>query len=252
MCEYSTALKVGTTQLALELIARGVAPALELEQPVAAVKQLSRDQDLKATVRRKDGSTITGLDIQEQYYLAAEKQLTGTDAETDWIIREWAATLRLLTGDRRQLVGRLDWVTKLWLLETFMQEEKIGWDDPWLASLDLEYHNVNPDRGLFLGIEAEGKAWRMTSEQDVESALVAGPSDTRGGIRGLCVRRFPDQIKSMQWERIQFSGGLLPRTLEMGDLFEPEAVQACAKMFERAVSPMDALNEWNSNKESRS
>ena len=56
----------------------------------------------------------------------------------------------------------------------------------------------------------------------------------------------------MQWERIQFSGGLLPRTLEMGDLFEPETVQACAQVFERAVSPLDALNEWNREKESRS
>jgi proteasome accessory factor A len=111
---------------------------------------------------------------------------------------------------------------------------------------------VNPDRGLFLGIEAEGKAWRMTSEQDIESALVVGPADTRGGIRGLCIRRFPDQIKSMQWERIQFSGGLLSRTLEMGDLFETQAVQACAKIFECAASPLDALNEWNRDKESRS
>jgi Pup amidohydrolase len=245
-------LKVGTTQLVLELIARGAALALELEQPVTAVKQLSRDQNLKAAVRQKNGSTITGLDIQERYYLAAEKHLAGADAETDWILREWAATLRLLTGDRRQLVGRLDWVTKLWLLETFMQEERIGWDDPWLASLDLEYHNVSSDRGLFLGLEAEGKAWRMTSEQDVESALVAGPADTRAGIRGLCIRRFPDQIKSMQWERIQFSGVLLPRTLEMGDLFEPEAVHACSKVFERANSPFDALKEWNREKESRS
>jgi proteasome accessory factor A len=92
----------------------------------------------------------------------------------------------------------------------------------------------------------------MTTEQDVESALLAGPADTRAGIRGLCIRRFPDQIKSMQWERIQFSGGLLPRTLEMGDLFEPQAVQACAQIFESAASPIDALNVWNKEKESRS
>jgi Pup amidohydrolase len=251
MCEYATALKVGMTQLVLELIGRGVAPVLELEHSVTAVKQLSRDQNLKVAVRRKNGGTITGLDIQEQYCLAAEKHLAGTDAETDWILREWAATLRLLTGDRRQLVGRLDWVTKLWLLETFIQEERISWDDPWLASLDLEYHNVNPNRGLFLGLEAEGKVWRMTSAQDVESALVAGPIDTRAGIRGLCIRRFPNQIKSMQWERIQFSGGLLPRTLEMGDLFAPQAVQACAQIFESAASPMDALDAWNREKESQ-
>src|SRR3990172_5515238 len=82
MCEYATALKVGTTQLALELIGRGAAPALDLENSVAAVKQLSRDQNLKATVRQTNGSTITGLDIQEQYYLAAQKYLAGADAET--------------------------------------------------------------------------------------------------------------------------------------------------------------------------
>ena len=252
MCEYSTALKVGTTQLVLDLVACDAAPAVELEHPVTAVKQLSRDPNLKAAVRCKNGSTITGLDIQEQYYLAAETHLAGVDRETDWILHEWAVTLGLLRGDRRQLVGRLDWVTKLWLLETFMQEERIGWDDPWLASLDLEYHNVNLDRGLFLALEAEGKTWRLTSDQDIESALTTGPADTRGGIRGLCIRRFSDQIKSMQWERIQFSGGLLPRTLEMGDLFAPEAVQTCMQIFAHAASPVDALKTWNTRKESRS
>ena len=57
-----------------------------------------------------------------------------------------------------------------------LREEHIGWDDPWLASLDLEYHNVNPERGLYLGLEAEGKAWRMTVEADVQAALSNGPS----------------------------------------------------------------------------
>ena len=68
MCEYATALKVGTTQLALELIARDRAPVLELEQPVTAVKQMSRDPNLKATVRlRGPAATFTGVEIQERY-----------------------------------------------------------------------------------------------------------------------------------------------------------------------------------------
>ena len=151
--------------------------------------------------------------------------------------------------DRSQLVGKLDWVTKLWLLETFVREERIGWDDPWLASLDLEYHNVNPERGLYRGLEAEGKAWRLASEEDIQQALSAGPSDTRGGLRGLCVRRFPDQISQMQWERIRFSGGWRPLTLDMGDLFDPTDVQICAALFENADSPADALAAWNTRKE---
>ncbi|HET7437966.1 MAG TPA: proteasome accessory factor PafA2 family protein, partial [Nitrospira sp.] len=161
----------------------------------------------------------------------------------------WGETLRLLTRERQLLIGKLDWVTKQWLLETFIREERIGWDDPWLASLDLEYHNVNPERGLYLGLEAEGKAWRLTTEADVEQALSAGPGDTRGGLRGLCVRRFPDQIRGMQWERIQFSGGFRPKTLEMGDLFDPTEVSACSKIFERAASPAEALAAWNTRKD---
>ncbi len=252
MCEYATALKVGTTRVVLDLIARNNAPAIEIDQPVVAVKQISRDQDLKTAVRLKNGKTVTALDIQEQYYRAAEQYLTGTDTETDWVLREWRQTLELLIKDRAELVGRLDWVTKLWLLETFMREERIGWDDPWLASLDLEYHNVNGERGLYLGLEAEGKAWRMTSESNIHSALVAGPADSRAGIRGLCIRRFPDQIKSIQWERIQFTGGLLPKTLELDDLFEVNEVQALAKIVERAASPAEVLSAWKQRKDGSS
>lgn len=249
MCEYATALKIGTTQLVLELIASGLAPELELADPVSAVKQISRDADLKATVRLKDRRTVSGLEIQEQYCDAAQRALIGKDAETDWVLQNWGESLRLLIQDRQRLVGKLDWVTKQWLLETFMQEERVGWNDPWLASLDLEYHNVNPERGLYLGLEAEGKAWRLTTEKDVEQALSAGPRDTRGGLRGLCVRRFSDQIKSMQWERIGFSGGLRSKTLEMGHLFDPLEVSACAEIFERAGSPAEALTLWNTRKD---
>ena len=73
MCEYATALKVGTTRLVLDLLQRGEVPSLELEQPVAAIKQLSRDPDLKTTVRLKDGRTISGLAIQEEYLNAASR-----------------------------------------------------------------------------------------------------------------------------------------------------------------------------------
>ncbi|MBH0202496.1 MAG: proteasome accessory factor PafA2 family protein [Nitrospira sp.] len=249
MCEYATALKVGTTQLVLDLVARGAVPDIELEQPVAAVKQVSRDPDLKAVVRLNNGRALSAVEIQEQYYEAAKRTLSGSDAESDWLLNEWSETLRLLAQDRSQLVGKLDWVTKQWLLETFVREERIGWDDPWLASLDLEYHNVDPDRGLYLGLEAEGKVWRMTTDEIIDEAIRSGPSDTRGGLRGLCVQRFSDQIQSMQWERIQFTGKLHAHSLDMGDLFDPQEVRRCMDVFQCAHSPADALAAWRYRKD---
>jgi proteasome accessory factor PafA2 len=249
MCEYATALKVGTTRLVLDLIERGAAPRFELENSVLAVKELSRDPDLKAVVRQKGGGTISGLALQESYWSAADKALAGSDEDTDWTLREWARTLNLLSSDRSQLVGRLDWVTKLWLLETFAREERVGWDDPWLASLDLEYHNIDPARGLFYGLESEGKVFRLTTDAAIQNAMAVGPADTRGGIRGLCVRRFREHIHSIQWERLQFTGGVLPRILDMNDLFEPADVADLAAILEKAPSPADALKTWGRRKE---
>jgi proteasome accessory factor A len=249
MCEYATALKVGTTRLVLDLIERGAMPHIELDQPVAAVKQLSRDPDLKAVVRLKDGRRLSAVELQAQYCEAARRELAGSDEESDWLLNEWSNTLGLLSQDRSQLVGKLDWVTKQWLLETFLREERIGWDDPWLASLDLEYHNINPEQGLYLGLEAEGKAWRMTTDETIDEAIRNGPSDTRGGLRGLCVQRFPDQIQSMQWERIQFVGMLRAHSLDMGDLFDPQEVRRCMGVFQCAHSPADALATWRHRKD---
>lgn len=69
---------------------RGPKPGIE--QPVAAIKQLSRDPDLKTTVRLKDGRTISGLAIQEEYWNAASRCCAGSDPDADWVLREWQET----------------------------------------------------------------------------------------------------------------------------------------------------------------
>jgi Pup amidohydrolase len=53
----------------------------------------------------------------------------------------------------------------------------------------------------------------------------------------------------MQWERIGFSGGWRPVTLEMGDLFDPADVRMCVSLFESAASPIDAVAAWKARKE---
>jgi proteasome accessory factor A len=251
LCEVATALKVGTTALVLDLIAAGAAPPLALEDPVAAVKVLSRDPELKAVVRRADGRTISGVELQSAYLAAAMTHLAGRDEETDWVLREWDETLGLLSRDRGALVGRLDWVTKQWLLETFVREERIGWDDPWLASLDLEYHNVDPARGLFLALEAEGRARRLTTDAEVEAAVAAGPKDTRGGSRGLCVSRFGGEIESVQWESVRFRGAAGGGLLNMDGLFEPEDVAALNRILASSATPAEALDAWAQRKQGK-
>ena len=63
----------------------------------------------------------------------------------------WEETLAALAADTEWLVGRVDWITKRWLLQQFCDREQISWSDPWLKSQDLEYHQIDPARASGCG-----------------------------------------------------------------------------------------------------
>jgi proteasome accessory factor A len=93
-----------------------------------------------------------------------------------------------LRGDYRQLVGRVDWASKLWLLETFRAAEQLDWQDPMLKSLDLEYHNLHPEKGLYYGLLEEGRVPRLTTDKAISIATEHPPRNTRAFGRGELVK----------------------------------------------------------------
>jgi proteasome accessory factor A len=189
MAEYATALKMGTTGLVLQLIEAGQAPRnLGIDEPVEVLQELSRDQDRRWVLRLESGQSISAIDVQEQFLAAAQRHCKGQDEETDWVLEQWEAVLNDLRGDYAKLVGRIDWASKLWLLETYREAERIGWDDPMLKSLDLEYHNLHPDRGLCFGLEDEGRGPRLTTDRVISLAQDNPPRNTRAFGRGELVR----------------------------------------------------------------
>jgi proteasome accessory factor A len=189
MAEVATALKLGTTGLVLQLIEEGKAPrGLDVDEPVETLQEISQDQERQWMVRLQSGKSISAIDIQEQFLAAARDAYAGQDEETDWVLDQWEAVLQDLRGDYTKLVGRIDWASKLWLLESFRASEKVEWQDPMLKSLDLEYHNLHPDRGLYYGLLEEGRVPRMTTEKAIALAMEHPPRNTRAFGRGELVR----------------------------------------------------------------
>ncbi len=189
IAEFATALKFGTTGLVLQLIEDGYAPSgLEIDDPVECLQEISHDQDRRWLVRLRSGDTISAIDIQEQFLAAALDHYTGQDEETDWVLAEWETVLRDLRGEHTALVGRVDWASKLWLLETYRESERVGWDDPMLKSLDLEYHNLHPEKSLYHGLIQEGRVPRLTTDSFIESAADHAPRNTRALGRGELVK----------------------------------------------------------------
>ena len=189
MSEFATSMKMGTTTLILELMELGLANKdWILAESVEAMRSISRDQNFKWELTLRNGRHTTALELQIDMMQTAKKHLTGMNQETDWIIREWDLLLNDIPNGPEALIGRVDWATKYWMLSEFRKEESIDWHDPWLKSLDLEYHNINKNSGLYWSLESTGDAVRKTSDEAIDYAKKIAPRGTRADGRGEFVK----------------------------------------------------------------
>ncbi|MFQ5673110.1 MAG: proteasome accessory factor PafA2 family protein [Nitrospinales bacterium] len=189
MSEFAVAMKMGTTSLMMDLIEMGACdPSWILIDSVSTMREISRDQEFKWPIILGNGRHTTALELQMEIMEAAKKHLSGTSLETDWIIRAWESVLQDLAKGPEAVLGRVDWAGKYWMLNEFRNEENLDWHDPWLKSLDLEFHNLNKEQGLYWGLEENGDAYRKTSDAAIERAKSVPPKGTRADGRGELVK----------------------------------------------------------------
>jgi proteasome accessory factor PafA2 len=240
--EVATLLKVGTTLLVLRLIEQGLAPkTVGLRDPVAAIQSISQDQSLKWCVERQGGGTVGAVDIQRAYLAAAKEHLTGLSPDTDTVLIEWEQVLNTLETDPLSLSDTLDWAAKRALLEGFMDAENLSWSDPYLQSLDLEYHNTDPAAGLYYALEQEEKIRRVVTEEEILKALDTPPlGSPRAIVRGLAVRKFPDAVQKISWGGFTLEHEGQSARIRMADIQEREPV-ALAAALENTKTPAEFI-----------
>lgn len=205
MSPFANALKIGTTACILALLEAGLLPNdLTLLDAVQATREISRDPTRRWVVELEGGRTIGALDVQWQLHALARRHLGGRDEETDWLLDSWSYTLDALASKPEALLGGVDWISKRWLLEQFMAAENLSWNDPWLQSLDLEYHNVDPERGLFFGLKPAKRIGEWNNLVRQKDATVAPPSDTRASGRAHAVAAFRKEKRPyvINWDSI--------------------------------------------------
>ena len=211
MSEYTTYLKVGTTMVVLQMLEEGfVAEGVALHNPVRALRDISHDPTCKALVVLKNGKKVTAVEMQRCFHEAAQRYLeTHPECHPTYpaIVAEWGAVLDRLASDPLQLYREIDWVMKLHLLTNYMERRHSGWDDPRIAMMDLQYHDVRPDKGLYFLLERSGAARRMLTEAEIVRAMDDPPEDTRAYLRGQCLKKFKNQIWGVNWDSISFNLG---------------------------------------------
>jgi proteasome accessory factor A len=215
LCEVATFLKVGTTALVLSMIEDDALGNVELRlsRPVQAIRQISYDLSMREPVELVDGRTAGALDIQWELHRLARKYAdergldsVGGEGVGREILRRWEEVLHGLETDPSAVARQVDWAAKLQLIEAYRDRHGIGWDDHRLAALDLQYHDLRPERSLFARLDAE----RLVEEESVMAAVVQPPRSTRAYFRGECLRRFPGAVNSANWDSLVFDVGTGP------------------------------------------
>ncbi len=210
MSETQTFLKLGTAALMLSALEDGALPeALALADPVNSVWGVSHDLTLRRSLELADGRTATPIELQWQYHEWAHKyaQVADLDPVFERVLGEWERILTDLETDPLSAADRLDWVAKYRLLLDYRERDGLAWDDPKAKMLALQYHDVDPARGLYYKLARAGRIARLFDDEQVSAAVNEPPTRTRAYFRGECVSRYATELVAANWDSLVFDVG---------------------------------------------
>ncbi|MCS7253885.1 MAG: proteasome accessory factor PafA2 family protein [Armatimonadota bacterium] len=238
MSQYAIALKVGTTAIVVKLLERHwrVPDWLKIAHPVKALHEISMDESMRWLVELADGRKMSAIDIQRIYLTAAQTLLDDADEDIHWVLSEWNKVLDELETDPATLSDRLDWVAKRRLMEMFIEAEGTDWDDERLKAIDLAYHNVDPNEGLYYAIEANNLMRQVVEERDIENAIHNPPCNTRALIRGRLIERFNSSLLSVSWGIVKVCVDGVERAIDLRNLVGGEACHVLEKLTDENLS----------------
>jgi Pup amidohydrolase len=213
LSEVATFLKVGTTAILLAMIEDDAfVREIHLAAPVHAIRQVSYDPSLRRTVELDDGSSMTALEVQWELFDQAKKyaedqglEAVGEEVGAE-VLARWESVLAGLEADPLSLTAQVDWVAKYRIIEGYRERHGLEWDDARLAAMDLQYHDLRPEKSL----AARAGLERLVTEEETLTAMSEPPSDTRAYFRGKCLQRWAGDIVAANWDSMVFDVGREP------------------------------------------
>ncbi len=255
MSEKATMLKMGTTSLILALIESGFEDfgLFDIANPVAAMSKVSHDTEMKNIITMANGSSMRAVDIQYSYLETVRSHLyshTDPDIQTDEILDLWQETLDSLndqSGEHKVAARYIDWIAKYQLMQGYRDRDGLEWDNPRLGVIDLQYSDIDPDRGIAIRLMNRGSIDTLFTADQIEVATRDAPHDTRAYFRGECVRRYPQNVAAASWDSIVFDTG--GDTLLRIPTLEPRRGNKASVqgLLERSESAADLLNSLRSH-----
>ncbi|MCU1693050.1 MAG: protein of unknown function domain protein, partial [Frankiales bacterium] len=164
----------------------------------------------RRTVKLANGREASALDIQREYHAKAVDFIDkrGGDATVKRVLDLWGRTLTAVeTGDLSLVDREIDWVTKYQLIERYRGKHGLELSSPRVAQLDLAYHDINRDRGLYYLLEKKGAVTRATNDLAVFEAKSVPPQTTRARLRGEFIKKAQEKRRdfTVDWVHLKLN-----------------------------------------------
>ena len=208
--EVQNFVKLGVTALFLAAVEDGALPdAFELADPVNSCWQVSHDLEMNRPLELAVGGSATALEIQTHYLEWLTKYAESELDEPVWddVLSEWESILADLERDPTACADRLDWVAKRQLVDAYRRRDGLEWDDPKLAAIGIQFHDIDPATGLYHRLVESGRVRRLFDDEQVAAALADPPERTRAYFRGRCVAEFEESVVAANWDSLVFDIG---------------------------------------------
>jgi Pup amidohydrolase len=236
-CEEAEYLRLATTALVLDAIDAGVLTRVpRMWRPLRANRIVGRDESLSRPVARFRGRKLRAIDVQRFYLNACRDYVTAVPnppGEAWDVLERWEDVLDRLEDDRQSLVGRVDWITKRFLLDTVERQVQRGepgasatggrkpLNSPLppdaLRKIDIRYHEVSPN-GYFERLQQAGWISTLVTEDELQRAMRNAPAATPAAVRGRYIREFADGDVPLRvdWQSIQLGEGKERHVVPLG------------------------------------
>jgi proteasome accessory factor A len=182
---------------------------MTLENPIRAIREISHDTTCKRRVRLANGREASALDIQIEYLQRAQRyhEQKGLSPLEEQALHMWEHCLKGLESDPWSLDRECDWVIKHSLIDRYRERNQVPLTHPKVALMDLQYHDVSRERGLFYRMQSRGLVDRMCEDDAIENAVNEPPQTTRARLRGEFIRKAKERRRdyTVDWVHLKLN-----------------------------------------------
>ena len=211
MSEYTTYLKVGAMAVLLRMVEDPscILRDMTLENPIRAIREISHDLTMDRKVRLASGREASAMEIQGEYLERALRyaETKGFPDDEMRALRMWEHVMTQLERDPLSLDRELDWVIKYNLIEAYRAKHDLPLSHARVSLLDLQYHDVRRDTGLFYRLEGRGLVERTLADAEMMEAINTPPQTTRAKLRGDFIRRAKERKRdyTVDWVHLKLN-----------------------------------------------